>query len=132
MTIVLDTSAAAEIVLNRLPGIHLQKFIGSAEKVYSTDLFKAEITNTLWKYTAGELLSMEQAVKLIGLAFGLVDEFVDIQENVIEALHEGVSRNRPVYDMLYMTLARRTGSMLLTMDRQLAESARDTDIAVAP
>ncbi|MFP4563819.1 MAG: hypothetical protein ACLFRY_10990 [Spirochaetia bacterium] len=39
---------------------------------------------------------------------------------------------QPVYDMLYLTLARRTGSLLLTMDQRLAESARDAGVTVVP
>ena len=132
MTVVLDASAACEIVLNRTAGIHLREFIGPAEKVITTELYKAEIANTLWKYISKELISKEQGMKFLDLSYGLIDEFTDIRENAVEALHEAVKRNQPVYDMLYLTLARRTGSLLLTMDKKLAESAREADVTAVP
>jgi predicted nucleic acid-binding protein len=132
MTVVLDASAAAEIVFKRSAGVHLREFIGSAEKVITAELYKAEIANTLGKYIHTDLISKEQGMQILDLSLGLIDEFVDIKENAVEALHEAVKRKQPVYDMLYLTLARRTGSLLLTMDTRLAESARDADVTVVP
>jgi predicted nucleic acid-binding protein len=66
------------------------------------------------------------------LAVELIDEFIDINENSIESLHEAIRPDLPVYDMLYMTLARRTGSILLTMDKKLAEVSREAGITVIP
>lgn len=123
MTVVLDASAGIEVVLKREK---VAMFAGKLEKaslVLSSDLYKAEVANALWKYQAAGFLSREQAKVLLGLALALVDDYWDISENNLEALTEAGRLKHPVYDLLYLTLARRTGSILLTVDTKLAKLA---------
>ena len=54
----------------------------------------------------------------------LVDDYRDISENIEESLHEGVRLNHPVYDLLYLTLARRNSATLLTQDKRLSNLAK--------
>jgi predicted nucleic acid-binding protein len=132
MNVVLDACAAVEIVFNRLPSKHFYEFLRTADCVYSTELFKAETANTLWKYVRKGFLSKDKAVSLQRLAVELIDDFIDINENSIESLHEAIRLDLPVYDLLYMTLARRTGSILITMDKKMAEASREAGITVVP
>ena len=60
----------------------------------------------------------------------MIDEYVDIAENNFEALHEAMRLEHTVYDMLYLTLARRTGSALVTLDKRLAALAEQEKITV--
>ena len=131
MIIVLDASAGIEIVLNRPQSSRLKKYIEDCRKVISSDLYKAEVTNTLWKYLRAGLLSKEKCIELLRLAQDLVDEFHDISENNHESLLESVRLNHSSYDMLYFTLARRTGALLLTVDKKLISLAKKADIEIA-
>jgi predicted nucleic acid-binding protein len=60
----------------------------------------------------------------------LVDEFVPIAENNLEALHEAIRLEYSVYDMLYLTLARRTGATLMTLDGPLNTIAEREGIEI--
>jgi predicted nucleic acid-binding protein len=62
-------------------------------------------------------------------AENLIDDYTGISENIIEAMNEAIRVEHSVYDMLYLTLARRTGAMLLTMDKKLLGLAKKEGIA---
>ena len=130
MIIVLDSSAAAEIILKRAKAKKFEEILLSAEKVISSDLYKSEIPNVLWKYFKAGFLKKEMANKLLDLAINLIDEFVDISENNTESLNEALRLNHSVYDMLYFTLARRTGAVLLSLDEKLLSLAKKEKIDV--
>lgn len=128
MIVVLDANAGIEIVLNRSKSPLFKEYIVNCRKVISSDLYKAEITNTLWQYIKAGLLSKEKGTSLLRLAVNLVDEYYDISENNNESLIESVRLNHSFYDMLYFTLARRTGSVLLTLDKKLFKLAEKEGI----
>jgi predicted nucleic acid-binding protein len=64
------------------------------------------------------------------LSENLIDEFVPISENNLEALNEAIRLEYSAYDMLYLTLARRTGAILLTLDKPLNAIAEKEGIEI--
>ena len=123
MTIVLDPSAGIEIVLNRPLANQLKKYISNSRIVISSDLYKAEVTNVLWKYIKADLITKANGIDLLSLAQNLVDEYYDISQFTIESLNESIRLNHSSYDMFYLTLARRSGAKLLTLDKKLLQIA---------
>lgn len=131
MIIVLDASAGIEIVFGREKAGQLKTQIRTAGKVITSDLYKAETANVIWKYVKADLLEKENAVPLLKLCLDLVDDFIDISENNEEAVNESIRLNHPVYDLLYLTLARRNGAMLLTLDKKLKKLCEDNGILIS-
>ncbi|HOP29679.1 MAG TPA: type II toxin-antitoxin system VapC family toxin [Spirochaetota bacterium] len=123
MITVLDTSAAIEILLSREHSENLREYILKSRKVISSDLYKVETANVLWKYVKSGFIKRDQVNELLSLVQDLVDEYIDISENNEESMNEAIRLNHSVYDMLYFTLARRTGATLLTMDKKLKDLA---------
>lgn len=130
MIVVLDASAAIEIVLDREKAGGFRAHIIKAAKVITSDLYKAETANVIWKYVQTDLLKKEHANRTLELCMGLIDEFMDISENNEESIHESIRINHSVYDVLYLTLARRTGAILLTLDKKLNMIAAENGIMV--
>ena len=130
MIVVLDSNAAIEIVLKRERGKAFVKLIESAEKVISSEFFRIEIANVIRKYYMGKFIKKTDCGKLLELAENLIDEYVPIKENYLEAFNESIRLNYPAYDMLYLTLARRTGAMLLSLDRPLNSIAKKEGIDI--
>ena len=60
--------------------------------------------------------------------FNYVDEFVDDGDLLVEALSEAVKLDHSFYDMLYLVLARRTASPLVTCDKRLASLCRESGV----
>ncbi len=128
MIMVLDTSAAVELLLQRDHSNQIREFLTSSSKVITSDLYKAEITNVFWKYVKGGYITKQEANTYIGLGLHLIDEFYDISDFAIDSLHEALRLKHSTYDMLYLTLAKRSGGALLTMDKKLALLAASENI----
>jgi len=128
MIIVLDASAGIEIVFGRERAGDFTAQVLTASKVITSDLYKAETANVIWKYVQAGLLKKEKAILSLELCVNLIDDFVDISENNEEAINESIRLNHSVYDLLYFTLARRNGAMLLTLDKKLNELSEENGI----
>lgn len=123
MKYVLDASGAFEILFKKEKAKRYTELLSNADTVISSTLFKAECVNVLWKYVRAGQIEEEKALPSIDRLFDLVDVFVDPGENAVESFHEAVRLSHSVYDMLYFTLARRNGAVLLTSDTRLSALA---------
>ena len=128
MIIVLDSNAAIEVVLKREKGKIFRGLIEAAEKTVSSEFFRIEVANVIRKYYQGKYLKKDDCNKILELAENLIDEFIPIKDNHLEALNEAIRLNYSAYDMLYLTLARRMGAVLVTLDRPLNKIARKEGI----
>ncbi len=102
----------------------------NATTVISSDLYKVETANVIWKYFKANLLNKEEALRILRFRDDLIDEYVDIASNNEEALVESMRLNHPAYDLLYLTLARRRGGILLTLDKKLIKLAIENGVDV--
>ena len=117
--IVLDCSAAVEMVRETNRGKGFSSLILQGETVVVSELFLAEVRNTFWKYVRAGMLPGKLATAYIKQALALVDEFVPLSENANEAFAEAVRQNHSVYDMFYLTLVRRNDATLFSADKKL-------------
>ena len=118
--IVLDCNAAVEMVRKTPRGRGFRSLMLKDEKVITSELLKAEVRNAFWKYVREDLLDADQAEVLVEKALDLVDEFVPLEDNAVESFAEAMRQNHPVYDLFYLTLARRNAATLFTADKKLA------------
>ena len=118
--IVLDCNAAVEMVRKTPRGRGFRSLMLKDEKVITSELLKAEVRNAFWKYVRADLLDADQAEVLVEKALDLVDEFVPLEDNAVESFAEAMHQNHPVYDLFYLTLARRNAATLFTADKKLA------------
>jgi predicted nucleic acid-binding protein len=123
MIVVLDTSAGVDLILHGKHSVEIKGLLDDCSKVITTDLYKAETTNVFWKYVKADLISKSDAVTCINLSQSLIDEYYDISQFSIECLNEALRLDHSTYDMLYLTLAKRTGGVLLTIDGKLGKLA---------
>lgn len=131
MIIVLDASAGIEIALGRESFHIYEELLAKASKVITSDLYKAETANVLWKYVKADLISKEDALQRLRYCKDLIEEFIDISQNYEESLAEGIRMDHSIYDLLYLTIARRNGALLLTQDKKLKAIALEQGIDIA-
>jgi len=117
--LVLDASAALHIVLRSEHASRLILPLKSAGLVIAPRLYCSETANGLWKYCSAGILGAEKAVERHEEAMALVDHCGGDESLGSEALMEAVKHNHPVYDMIYLVLARRNACGILTMDQRL-------------
>ena len=103
--IILDCSAAVEMVQETPRGFGFEALILKDERIVASDLFRAEVRNAFWKYVHAGVMT--------------VDEFVPLEENAAESFVEAARQGHPVYDLFYVTLVRRKAATLFTADKKL-------------
>ncbi len=131
MIVVLDASAAIEVIHQRGSVEVLTQSLSMAEWVISPYLFVSEVTNVFWKYQKMADYSFEDCEKNIEQALALPDDFISDFDLHKEAFNMSCMLNHPVYDMLYMILARRHSATLLTMDKKLKKACKKSGVKFA-
>lgn len=118
--IVLDASAAANVVMRTDSAVGIIEKLETAGIVLAPSLFHSEIANTMWKYVLAGDLDTQTALDRYEEAVSLVDVFEVDEILATEALACATTHKHPVYDMLYAVLARRYGCSVLTSDKRLS------------
>ena len=131
MIVVLDASAAIELLLNRKASPIIGQVLDEADHITVPDLYIAEVSNAIWKL-ASNLGDETYPLDLLDDAAALPDEIVASRELYREAFALSILKRHPVYDSLYAITARRSGATLLTLDRRLASIATSEGIVVKP
>lgn len=130
MNIVIDASAAVGLVL-ALPGTEMfAPLLEEAALVTAPDLYIAEVGNVIWKYRKADLLTVERCELLLEQAVSLPDRIESSAALYQEAFTLASRHLHPVYDALYLILARRTNATILTLDHRLAALAGVLEIKV--
>lgn len=127
--IILDSSAAVEMVRETELGNGFLALMLDNEEVRSVTLFEAEVRNSFWKYVRHGLLSESVASGYVARACNVVDAFCPIADYADEAFLEAVNYGHPVYDMLYLCAARRNNATLFTADRKLMRLCEEAGVA---
>jgi predicted nucleic acid-binding protein len=129
--VVLDTSAAVEVALNRKRAAELARILADAEVVIAPDLLIPEVTNVIWKYHQLEDLDLASCEKALTVALTLPDRLVATIELHSEAFLLARTLRRPAYDMFYLALARREDAALMTLDSALRKEAQKQGLRIA-
>ncbi|MBU0485651.1 MAG: type II toxin-antitoxin system VapC family toxin [Proteobacteria bacterium] len=123
MIVVLDASAAIEVVLHRDSAEKLSKQLVEADWVIAPTLFISEVANTVWKYQKFADLPFQLCEKALEQALALPDDYINEYDLFREAFKLSCTLDHPVYDMLYLVTARRNNAILLTLDKKLRQIA---------
>lgn len=127
MRLVLDTSAAVNIVLQTAQAPALMAILERADRVIAPGLMHSELGNTLWKAVRFSGLDVTQAMNHYEDAVALVDEFIFDETLMRLAIRSAVQHAHPVYDMVFVAAAQQHGCSLLSVDRKLMTLARNMD-----
>jgi predicted nucleic acid-binding protein len=128
MTIVLDVSAAIQIVLQKEKKDYFESFYRKASWVIAPELYISEITNVLWKYYKNKILTHDECLQYIEDGLGLIDDFFTEKDMWKEVLGESIKNDHSAYDMFYAVLARRNDSTLVSNDKELIKISKEMKI----
>ncbi len=120
---VLDASAAVRLILGDPAAAAVAEQIREGAVVLAPELMLTEVANTLWKLQRAGLLTDLDPQQLLAEARDLVDRVEADRHLQAEALALACHHDHPVYDCLYLTLARREAATLISLDRRLQQLA---------
>ena len=116
---VLDASAALSLITQDPAAADLARQVEQMALVLAPELMLTEVANALWKLQrAGGLEGIDPQL-LLADARDLVDQIEPDRNLQVEALALASYLNHPVYDCLYLALARREAATLLSTDQRL-------------
>ena len=122
-TAVLDASAALRLITNA-PGVEpLVQQLAEAPLVLAPELMLTEVANAIRKLQRAGQLKLIEPRALLADALELVDQIEPDRHLQVEALALACHLDHPVFDCLYLALARREAAVLLTADRRLQQLA---------
>jgi predicted nucleic acid-binding protein len=120
---VLDASAAVRLILGDPAAADVAEQIREAALVMAPELMLSEVANTLWKLQRADQLADLDSQQLLADARDLVDRVEPDRHLQAEALALACHHDHPVYDCLYLALARREAATLISLDRRLQQLA---------
>ncbi|HEV2364635.1 MAG TPA: type II toxin-antitoxin system VapC family toxin [Caulobacteraceae bacterium] len=120
MSVVIDASVAVKWVLDE-PGSEQAAELRS-EELLAPSLWLAEAANVLWSRTrSGEISAAEAAERLARLMDAPVAT-TPIEADIIAAHRLANGLSHPVYDCLYLALALREDTHLITADGRFVDA----------
>lgn len=128
MKIVLDTSAAVRVVLDR--NINFIKTLLAADQVIVPHLFFAETGNVFLKYHQFRSLPKEDCILYMSLCRQLVTDTFDEIEIAEEIWDTALKQHLSYYDAIYLTIAYSLGAKLLTDDKKLNKMAVELGLSL--
>jgi predicted nucleic acid-binding protein len=118
-TVVLDASAVIRIMEGAPQAVPLQEALLQANLVVAPELMLTEVANALWRLQRAGQLEADGLQERLTRAAELVDHIEPDRHLQVEALALACHLDHPVYDCLYLALARREAAVLLTADQRL-------------
>jgi len=132
MICVLDVSGGIEVIIGRKRKKEIEQYLQDADQVISPDLYVAETANVYWKYVHFKQLDELTCETALGYTLELIDHFEPSDTLFREAFGLSCQIGNPVYDSLYLVLARRNNAILLTLDTRISDACRNLSIKTSP
>ena len=126
---VVDASLVATAFLKEAGVEKAQAILDGAQALLVPALIFAELTNIAWKRAFRGDLSPQEAHQLIADSLSLPFKVTPSSELADHAVQLALQYGRSVYDCLYLALAVRTNSILVTADKRLVNALANTALA---
>lgn len=118
MRLVTDTNAIGYLLLETAPHhLALKELFSRPCSLHAPASWEVEFANVLWLSTRARIITPQVAEWKLRLAAGLGVERVPIHELWHEGLALAIAEDHPVYDTLFVALARQLGAPLVTYDQ---------------
>jgi predicted nucleic acid-binding protein len=131
---ILDASVAVKWFLPEVHAdfarrlLHNEGFTGN-QRLQIPELFFAEIGNILWKHIRRKEMTLEQAQTLLEFVTALPFQIHPHHPLIETALVIAAQTQRTVYDSLYLALAIREGTVMITADERFYNALQDSPMA---
>jgi predicted nucleic acid-binding protein len=120
--IVVDASVVAAAFFPEPHTRAARTLLASGAPLYAPDLIYAGVANVIWKRYQRTEISERDAADLLGDLTGMPFEITPSEQLVGAAIELAIRTARTVYDCLYVALAVRTGSVMVSDDRRLVNA----------
>lgn len=132
MDTVVDTNVIAYALLPVEPaGSAARAALGRVGRIAVPDVLRAELVNALWQWARYREVASDAALAMLDDADALLDEVVPANTLWADALRLATAHGRSPYETLFVALARRLGTTVITFDQRL-KAAFPHDVWLVP
>ncbi len=119
---VIDTMVFAYALL-RVEGFHEESLsvLSKASEILVPDSFRAELTNVVWQWLKARSILLEVCIKVLIEADSLVTQVISSASLWERALTLSLANNHAAYDTLFIALAEKFNTKVVTYDAQICK-----------
>lgn len=128
-TLVVDASVAVGLFFEEPHSRAIERCFKRSQNLLAPDLIWAEIASVIWKRHRRGELSQEDAMAIATEVSRLPLQSYDARDLMADALRLALQFDRSVYDCLYLAVAIRTKSVMITADKLLVNALSETPLA---
>jgi predicted nucleic acid-binding protein len=128
-TCVLDASVVAAAFFQEDHADRARGWLVGDHVLHAPDLIHAELANVIWKRHRRNEIDQDEAARLLADLRGLPLRITPCRDLVEAALELAMRTDRSVYDCLYLALAVKTRSVLVSADNRLVNALAGTPLA---
>jgi predicted nucleic acid-binding protein len=121
-TRVIDASIVAAAIFREPYGDVARNILAGRDVLLAPDLIYGELANVIWKRWGRDEIDQEQALSFLGDFLSLPVQICSSANLVDIALRLAIQSRPTVYDCLYLALAVKEKSTMLTADRRLVNA----------
>ena len=126
----LDASAVVPWFLQEPDSASARSLLGGNVSLHAPDFMAIEVANALWKRNRRGELEGDDVVQAIATIAAVGIHWLPTAAAISSATRLALALGHPVYDCLYLTLARSHGLPIATFDDRLRRAAGRLNIAV--
>jgi len=101
----------------------------NAGEILVPDCFRAELVNVVWQWTHENAIPLSVGLNVLTDADALITQAISAEQLWERALELSVEANHPAYDTLFVALAEREDTQLVTYDIKLRRKFQDRAIS---
>lgn len=127
--LVVDASIVVKWFIPEPGSIEAIKLLNPNIQLYAPDIIRPEVANTLWKIHKRQMLTVDEASKIIENFLSSSIEICSSEALIADAFEIAVATGRTIYDSLYIALAIKRDSVLISADQRLVNALKNTGIS---
>jgi predicted nucleic acid-binding protein len=128
-TVVLDASVVVKLFFEEEDSKAAEQCVAQAEELLAPDLVWVETANVIWKRQRRGDLTADAASDIARSILALPVVIHPAADLVPDALELAMQLDRTVYDCLYLALAVKTKSVMITGDKRLVSALASGPLA---
>ena len=126
MRLVVDASVAAKWLIPESDSAIAMQLLDRSYELHAPRVLVSEVANVLWRNAVTGSLPLFEADRLAAAVTEMSLTWDDDESICAEALRIAVELGHPVYDCMYLALARRIGAKVVTADERFVSAAAST------